>query len=353
MKNTLKFDVNRNNGLNINELISLTKTYYSEGDVIDRDYLQWQYHKNPSGKPYLFTSREQVSQELAGQYLVIPIKFNVLNKERLGTLSLNTLTSPKYQGKGLFTRMAKVTYESCYKNNALLTIGFPNPNSYPGFVRKLDFTHLGDIPLLIKPLRYFNLVISFLKKNRKKHGGDIILKKIERNNIKEFDFNKDLDKYNKFWNKIKEQYTISTNKNYEFINWRYNTIPTRKYNIFYIEEDNNIKGVIFFKSAHVWGFKVGIIMDLLVDAKDKKVGKHLIKYVRKLSIKNKLDFITCLHSEKNESRILKNNGFYNLPQKLLPQKIHFIVRINKKFNESDKLLNLKNWKLTFGDYDVF
>jgi len=75
--------------------------------------------------------------------------------------------------------MAKATYDDCEKQNAVITIGFPNPNSYPGFVKKLDFEHLGDIPLMVKPLKYFNLIKSYLKKKKIKHGKKILLSTIK------------------------------------------------------------------------------------------------------------------------------------------------------------------------------
>lgn len=357
MKNNTDFLIENNDCSNINELIDLSKTYYSEGDIINKSYLEWQYLKNPSGKPFLLTSREAVSKELAGQYLVLPLKFNLANSDVKGSLSLNTLTSPKYQGKGLFTKMAKATYDECEKANAQFTIGFPNPNSYPGFVRKLDFQHLGDIPLLIKPLKYFNLAFSFLKRGKQKHGGDISLNtsKINPSTVKSFDFNdKNLvAKYNKFWEAIKGQYKASVNKDFEYIFWRYHAIPTREYKMFYIEEDNVIKGVIVLRAEHVWSFNVGLVMDLLVFNNDTTIGKQLLKFSKKLFKHSKIDFIAALHNRTCEYSILKKSIFFTIPKKLLPQKIHFIVRLNKDFPKSEMLFKPENWKLTFGDYDIF
>jgi len=357
MDNQDEFQIEKNNCANLEELINLSKTYYNEGDIISKDYLTWQYLNNPTGKPFLFVSRETKENELAGQYLVLPIKFIVQSKTIIGTLSLNTLTSPKFQGKGLFTKMAKETYKDCTINNALFTIGFPNPQSYPGFVRKLDFKHLGDIPLLIKPLKYGKIFFSIFNKNRKKHGGSININSadIKNNNISEFIFNnkKLKDKYSEFWDSISKQYTLSTLKDFTFLNWRYNEIPTRKYRLFYLEENNNIKGLIIVKAENVWGFNVGLVMDLLVIDNNKYVGKKLLNFVKQVFKKSNLDFIATLHNRTNEYGLLKSNGFFSVPQKILPQKIHFIVKLNKDFSDSELLFDLNNWKLTFGDYDVF
>lgn len=353
----MEFVIENNDCSDIDELIDLSKTYYSDGDIVNKSYLNWQYMNNPSGKPFLLTSREEITKDLAGQYLVLPIKFNLKNNNINGSLSLNTLTSPKYQGKGLFIKMAKATYKSCADSNAFFTIGFPNPNSYPGFVRKLDFVHLGDIPLLIKPLRLFNMAFSVLKRGKQKHGGDVSIDGFVCNNpnIKLFDFNDaELEvKYNKFWNAIRQQYSMSINKTYEYLKWRYETIPTRDYKLFYFEENDEIKGVVVLRAEHVWGFNVGLIMDLLVLDNNLAIGKKLIKHTKRVFKKSKIDFIACLHSRTFEYKILKNAFFFTVPQKLLPQKIHFIVRLHKDFPNSKELFKAENWKLTFGDYDIF
>ena len=104
------------------------------------------------------------------------------------------------------------------------------------------------------------------------------------------------------------------------------------------------------RAEHVWGFKVGTIMDLMqLDLADKTVLKFASKSYRQMN----LDFIAALHSDIGEYKTLKKCNFFKIPQKLLPQNIHFIVRNNKEFDNDDKILKSENWKLTFGDYDVF
>jgi hypothetical protein len=54
-------------------------------------------------------------------------------------LSLNTATHPRHQGKGLFTQLAKLTYELGADEGYECVIGVANANSTPGFIRKLGF----------------------------------------------------------------------------------------------------------------------------------------------------------------------------------------------------------------------
>ena len=349
----MSYTIEKNDCSDLDELIELSKSYYTSGDIIDKNYLHWQYLKNPAGVPFLFTSRENATGNLAGQYLVIPTNYQINGIAISGSLSLNTLTHPDHRGKGLFTKMANATYVDCAKNDNYFTTGFPNPMSYPGFVKKLDFTHLGDIPLLVKPLKPFKIAMSYFKKGKEKHGDEIDFKSAEhKKNIREFDFNNEEDKqkYNSFWNKVKTNYPISTNKDFDFLKWRYCDHPTKKYKVFCSFNGSDISGLIIMRAEYVWGFNAGIIMDvMLLDFEDKVLLRFASKSFRKMN----LDFIVALHSNIREHNTLKKSGFFNIPQKLLPQKIHYIVRKNKAFESEGEIIKAENWKLTFGDYDIF
>jgi GNAT superfamily N-acetyltransferase len=70
-------------------------------------------------------------------------------------LSLNTATHPDYQGQGLFTRLAGMTYEAAGAAGYHGVYGVANANSTPGFVRKLGFQLVRPLEALvgIGPLR--------------------------------------------------------------------------------------------------------------------------------------------------------------------------------------------------------
>ena len=348
-----------NNSSNIQELIKLAKTYYKSGDIINTDYINWQYNKNPFGKPFMVVTRENTKKELVGQYLVIPQEYNINGIVEKGTLSLNTLTREDFRGRGLFTKMALQTYDECANKNHNFTVGFPNQQSYPGFVKKLNFTYMGDIPLLIKPLKPIKIFINKLKK-QEKHGGEVPInfKKQSSNNITIdlFSIENDKEKYLSFWQEYSKQNIVQLNKSIEYLKWRYTDIPTRNYSIIKLEYNNKIIGIAVVRGENTLGSKTALLMDLMLLKKDenKEAIKQFLKYLTKELKSNKIELIACLISANSfENKILKTNKFIKVPQKILPQPIPYILRINKDF-ENKKLLNkLDNWHLCFGDYDVF
>lgn len=106
-------------------------------------YLDWLYVANPDGAAVGFDAWD--GERLAAHYVCVPARAWVEGNEVLVLLSLNTATHPDYQGKGLFTKLAEMTYEAGAQAGFDGVYGVANANSTPGFVRKLGFQ-------LVRPL---------------------------------------------------------------------------------------------------------------------------------------------------------------------------------------------------------
>jgi len=107
------------------------------------DYLAWLYLANPDGKALGFDAWD--GERLAAHYVCVPARAWVEGREVPVLLSLNTATHPDYQGKGLFTKLAAMTFEAGMAAGYDGVYGVANANSTPGFVRKLGFQ-------LVRPL---------------------------------------------------------------------------------------------------------------------------------------------------------------------------------------------------------
>jgi GNAT superfamily N-acetyltransferase len=106
-------------------------------------YLSWLYVANPDGLAVGFDAWD--GERLAAHYVCVPARAWVAGQLVPVLLSLNTATHPDYQGKGLFTKLAAMTYEAGRDQGFDGVYGVANANSTPGFVRKLGFQ-------LVRPL---------------------------------------------------------------------------------------------------------------------------------------------------------------------------------------------------------
>jgi GNAT superfamily N-acetyltransferase len=107
------------------------------------EYLRWLYAANPDGTAVGYDAWD--GERLAAHYVCVPGMAQVGGHGARVLLSLNTATHPDYQGKGLFTKLAALTYDSGREQGYDAVYGVANANSTPGFIRKLGFQ-------LVRPL---------------------------------------------------------------------------------------------------------------------------------------------------------------------------------------------------------
>jgi predicted N-acetyltransferase YhbS len=101
-------------------------------------YIDWLYEDNPAGGMVGFDALSATGV-LAGHYATIPVTYQQDGRPISGLLSLNTVTAGAHQGQGLFTRLAKATYEAAAAQGYQFVVGVANAKSTPGFIRKLGF----------------------------------------------------------------------------------------------------------------------------------------------------------------------------------------------------------------------
>lgn len=88
----------------------------------------------PSNLGYIAYSNQG---EPAAFYGVYSQPLIIDGKKLLAAQSGDTMTHKNHTGKGLFIQLAKMTYQLATENSISFIFGFPNNNSYPGFVKKL------------------------------------------------------------------------------------------------------------------------------------------------------------------------------------------------------------------------
>ncbi len=81
---------------------------------------------NPDGLPIAY-------------YGVIPCFIQIDDRMVLSAQSADTMTHPSFRFKGLFVELSNLTFQLCRDNGINLLFGFPNQNSLPGAVNKLNW----------------------------------------------------------------------------------------------------------------------------------------------------------------------------------------------------------------------
>lgn len=114
-------------------------------------YDRWRLLDNPIAFPP--ASLAMHGERCVGLYLLWPTRLQLGRDEVLGAQSVDTMTHPDYRNQGMFVTLAKACLSLAAERGFQALYGFPNPLSYPGFVRRLNWDHCGDIPQWIRLIR--------------------------------------------------------------------------------------------------------------------------------------------------------------------------------------------------------
>lgn len=340
-------------------VIEFIKKYYGDSEVSTKEFFVWQHEKSPAGSAVIRLAKNDLGK-VVGFYCVIPQWFKIGGKKVKGSVSVNTLVDDEYRGRGIFTKLANDCYEDCIKRDISFTIGFPNQNSYSGFVKKLDFNELPELPLLIYPLSFEGLII-------KKIGNNMVgklasyfgtgLDRLWRNNVTESVNVKEVSELNedfvKFSHVIDKQFNNATVRDRFFIKWR-TGLPHREYKILCYFEKKEILGYVILRTKVQDNIKSGFMVDFVIADKYRfsEIGKELLKGAIFYFKKEMVELIGCLVVENSlEYKIMRKYGFVACPKILRPQPFKVITKwhigkVPKNFNDPI------NWFLTMIDYDV-
>lgn len=134
---------------NVTDLLLIYKDAFNK-ELNILEFKQKQNTKEFGDKYVGFIAYDQ-NNTPAAFYGVYTCQIEFQGKFVLAAQSGDTMTHSAHTGKGIFTQLAQKTYDYCKENGFHLVFGFPNENSFPGFVKRLGWTHFDDItPYLIR-----------------------------------------------------------------------------------------------------------------------------------------------------------------------------------------------------------
>ena len=319
-------------------------------------HLQHWYFSNPYGDPIIKLAVDEENKQLAGQYVIAPRKYCFFGGYLNCVLSLDTLTRKSYRGQGIFTGLAKDAFQCAEEQGFSFCYGAPNPNSHPGFIRKLEFVDLFQMPLYVKPLRMSKIVSEHSNKLLGAISFPLnlfsITKKIVDKNIVEIT-NQNVGLMDCFWNSIKDKYKILGIRDAEYISFRYLNVPTREYNPYAYLVDGKPVAFIVSRIREVAKITTGMIADFIFVQGYEKQAIKLAKHTMRLLKDRGANLSGCIMlSHCGETKALKRAGFFKCPDKVLPQPTPLILRVFDEQLEGKGILDAKNWFFTTGDYDV-
>ncbi|HEV2193260.1 MAG TPA: GNAT family N-acetyltransferase [Nitrosopumilaceae archaeon] len=336
-------------------ILALTQKVFGEQEITQPSYFDWQYRINPQGKALILLAKDESKNEkIIGTNVLIPINLIIEKKAIRSSLACNVQVDPTYRGQGIFSKLLGSMKEYAEKNGVLYFYAVPNKKSFNAFIRQ-GAVKITSLPILVRPLNFSKFFNSPLQRIFKLFDWMWKINSVENSKINLFtdDFS---EEFETFSNKATQRIPIMVKRDVSFFRWRYHSCPTRKYKIFTLKEDSQLKGYIITRITKFEEKTIGVIVDFLVDdeIRDKKSLKDLVNTALLDLIHNgaSVAIATC-NKRFLESTILHETRFFSVPNSFKPQQLNFISSSFTQDEYVKKLANYDNWFFSFGDYDIF
>ena len=140
----LKFD---DGEVSLKQLVNLQNIVYEGKHSFNIEGFKRWYVDNPMGRVISFNAF--YNNELVAHYACIPIKMMIEDRVVLGLLDMATVTHPNHRGKGLFKKLARITYDYAKENGFEFVIGVANANSFPGYMKYFPYEFISKLDVKI------------------------------------------------------------------------------------------------------------------------------------------------------------------------------------------------------------
>ncbi|EKD32397.1 MAG: hypothetical protein ACD_77C00103G0008 [uncultured bacterium] len=317
------------------------------------EHYMWKFHSFPhSIKSWEFSSF--IDTEMVGYYAAIPYIYKIGGKITPVGMVCDVMTSPKHQGKGIFTQMGKFSTKEL-SSEVPFTMGYPiRKEVIPGHLKvgwKIPFT----LPLYIKFLRLDSLLAS------KKLGftspvANIFLSVY--NFFRQTKYNKlykssvssdinDIPGYDTFAKEWADSLSNSLIKDLPFANWRYSA-PERKYKFLSItDKPGKVIGFVSFRNILKEGVPSYGLIDYMVLPGHEDCHGLINKILAQNAKIEGIEAIMTMMSKKSAADyLLFKNGFLKSPFAFSL----IIKNLTNEFSE-EELFDENNWHLMWVDSD--
>lgn len=317
---------------------------------------KWQFSDNPYSPPQVSVVEE--ADAIIGNYAVVPVQWNVMGRPYLSCQTVDIMVHSTKRLQNVFERMADHSFSNLIDKGFCATFGFPNRNSYPGFVRKLGWsrvcymkeyfrrlsiksflTKAFSLPILVGIFDFLFTRVHLLRVSTLKQFYGVKNPKTTVHTSSSIP-----EGFDSFWKSIAHFEVLSLWKDTRYLSWRYDKNPRFRFTYFYTLENGTITSlcVVNFQSGHAQ------ILELFVQNHNTAIARQLLVAVEHRALKNKSERVIFTASDLNFfdetfKHYRKQTNFDHV----------FCLRVfgNAQLRELANTSN--NWTITQGDSDVF
>lgn len=327
---------------------AIERMFASVGEGKSRALLEWLYLRSPGGAYVAIAHDERGPIEGAGAlYAAFPSQFRVGDTSRPWIQSFDTLTLPNYRGRGLFVRLAKIVFERAARDGVAGVYGFPNDASLPGFERRLGWTNLDPLPMMVRPIgsRYLRVRAGLRHPAVSDTFGPADQGSVRRVR----DCPNDLDLLYETWS---EGGYVGVQRDLEYLRWRL-ARPGASYSLYASRHsDGTLEafGVSSLQLKH--GCSLGYLMELMCLPRVPRAGREVASAILNDLKSRQADMVLGWSLPGTVARAQSHRvGFFGIGERFRPISLHFAARVFDPTLNSTALQR-NRWYISYLDSDT-
>lgn len=334
--------------------------------IFNERFWNWKYKENSAGyyPNWICLAESNVdglNKEIVGHYTLIPVYLEIDRAKVLCSQSVDTLTQKEFRGRGIFTELAKECYQRAEESGIYLLYGYPNEDSYPGFVKKLGWSDIFAVeelvyilnPEKVSSIKFKNPILKqlgrlflFFRFGYFNHAAERGPKR-NYHIVQNYDFS---DEHVQVAQTTRQSYRFFVDRSLEYLRWRYLENPIDKEVIIRsFSKSNGLSGFYVFKMKkypHRGNLIVGHIMELMASPDNLDVMNYMLSDMVVIGRAKSIDILhVYTHGKQHDYDLLRSFGFMKFDKK------HFIIRLCGKGLGQKAILEQGNWYLSLGDSD--
>lgn len=210
---------------------------------------------------------------MVGHYAVLPVEYRLLDKIVIAGLVVDVMTHPDYQRQGMFVSLGTSSMNWIKNNGYAFSTGYPyKDNVMPGH-KKVGWEEVFDLDVYVVPINTKNISIKYSKNKIKQKVINIGLKvykmfkrykySLGDKNIKMTKLEKIPENIVSLINKINDNFSFIQNRTFEYLKWRYEKVPNRSYEIYFLYEEHELSGYVVVRKMKIFDLATVFIVDML------------------------------------------------------------------------------------------
>lgn len=328
----------------IERIMELVRTSLGDGPIPrDPAYWAWKHHMNPFGaSPVLLA---EAGGEIVGLRVFMRWQWRSGAKLLHAVRAVDTATHPRWQGRGIFTRLTQALVQRMREEGVHFIFNTPNAKSRPGYL-KMGWSAVGRTDIWIRPIRVSRVARILLGRNR--DDEKVVVPADLPGSASNLDALCDDPRLPSLLEYTDRMRRLTTSLTPEYLRWRYRWIPGFTYRTSY-ELDRNGSAAAIYRFRKQRGLTELRICQLLVGS-GRQSMRTAISVVRRLAKENGADYVSAMAApETPERKVLIRAGFLPLPR-FGP--ILTVRALTGPSSDVDVVAR-HNWRLSIGDLELF